>query len=150
VNKLAPAVLALCVTFVGSFEGLRYYAYKDPVGVPTICFGYTSGVKMGDTATLEQCRGLLAEELRKANAAVTRCIHTPLTDNQRAALVSLVYNVGPRAVCGSTIQKHLERGDTQAACRGILAWKYSRGIILPGIVRRREAEMNLCLGAPSV
>ena len=41
----------IAVGIVGGFEGLRTKAYRDVVGVPTICFGETRGVKMGDTAT---------------------------------------------------------------------------------------------------
>lgn len=145
-KQLVGPVLAGLLVLVGSFEGVRYYAYKDPVGIPTICFGYTHGVRMGDTATPEQCNALLASELQVANAAVNRCITGPLNPAARTALVSLVYNVGPRAVCGSTLQRKFNHGDFRGGCEAILSWKYSRGIVLPGLVKRRQAERDICLG----
>lgn len=142
--KLSAGVLALLITMVGSFEGLRQIAYNDPVGIPTICFGYTHGVKLGDKKSKEECSALLAEELEVANASVNRCLG-PVSDNERAAYTSLVYNAGPKAVCGSTIQKRFKQGDRAGACNAITMWVYSKGIKLPGLVKRREAEKNLCL-----
>ena len=48
-------VAALAIAIAAPAEGLRQVAYRDPVGITTICFGSTKGVKMGDTATFEQC-----------------------------------------------------------------------------------------------
>lgn len=145
-SKLAPGLLLALVAFVGTFEGLRTVAYSDPVGIPTICFGYTHGVKLGDTATKAQCDGLLQEELLRANQIVNRCIRHPLTDGQRGALVSLTYNAGAQAVCGSTLQTKFNQGDSRAGCEQIKRWVYAKGIKLPGLVRRREAEFKMCTG----
>lgn len=144
-KKLPATTLAILIPFVGALEGLRQYAYKDPVGVPTICFGYTAGVEMGQYKSKEECEGLLREELEVAYASVYKCLGTGLTDGERAAYTSLVYNVGPRAVCGSTIQRRYLAGNRTGACDFIPRWKYAHGIVLPGIVRRREEERKLCL-----
>ena len=144
-QKIGAGTLAVLVVLVAGFEGYKERAYKDSVGIPTICYGYTDGVQMGDRKTREECDKLLVEELEEANAAVDRCITVELSNNQRAALVSLVYNTGPKAVCGSTIQRRLNAGQYEAGCEGILAWKYAGGKVLPGLVRRRQEERDLCL-----
>lgn len=54
--------LALALTLLAGAEGLSTVAYRDPVGIPTLCFGYTRGVEMGDTATPEQCQQVLTDE----------------------------------------------------------------------------------------
>lgn len=141
--KLGAGVLALLVPLVASFEGLRQYAYSDPVGIPTICFGYTHGVQLGDYKSKEECAALLIEELEVANHAVDRCLPNP-NDNERAAYTSLVYNAGPKAVCGSTIQRRYLAGDKKGACQAIKMWVYSKGIKLPGLVKRREEESKIC------
>lgn len=137
--------LAIATTAVVGFEGSRQVAYRDPVGIPTICFGETRGVKLGDRATPEQCKAMLADSLAKADHDVTRCVHEPLPDYRHAALVSFTYNVGGRAFCASTLVRKLNAGDVRGACNELLRWTKSRGIELPGLVKRREEERQMCL-----
>lgn len=137
---------AIALTVVAGFEGLRQYAYLDPVGIPTICFGETKGVKMGDKATLEQCKGMLLDSLYEAHESVSRCVKVPMTESREAALVSFTYNVGGSAFCSSTLVRKLNVGDTVGACNELLRWNKSKGIVLPGLVNRRAEERKLCLG----
>ncbi len=51
-HKKAKTWIAICVGCVASFEGLRTIAYRDPIGIPTVCFGETAGVKLGDKITV--------------------------------------------------------------------------------------------------
>lgn len=144
-NRQRAGWMALAVACVGGFEGLRLAAYADPVGIPTICFGETKGVRLGQRATLEQCRGMLADSLAIANRAVDACIRAPLPDYRRAALVSFTYNVGQQALCGSTLARKINAGDVAGGCNELLRWDYAKGIRLPGLVKRRQAERNMCL-----
>lgn len=137
--------LAIAVTCVSGFEGLRQIAYRDPVGIPTACFGETKGIKMGDKFTLAQCQGMLADSLQVANKAVDSCVHAPLPDERRAALVSFTYNIGGGAFCSSTLVKVLNSGQTKAACDQLLRWDTAKGIKLPGLTKRRQAERELCM-----
>lgn len=146
-SRLPETVLVMLIALVGSFEGLRQYAYRDPVGIPTICFGHTEGVQMGQWKSRAECEGLLANELERAYSQIMRCIVVPLNANQAAALTSLVYNAGPAAVCGSTLQRRFNAGDYTGGCNRFADWKYARGQVLPGLVRRRELERQLCLRA---
>lgn len=145
VGRLGGASLLALVALVGAFEGYKEKAYRDSIGVPTICYGYTDGVQMGDRKTKEECDALLVEELEEANAYVDGCITVPLTANQRTALVSLTYNTGPKAVCGSTLQRRFNARQYELGCKEILKWKYAGGKVLPGLERRRREESELCL-----
>lgn len=136
---------AIALTAVAGFEGLRQYAYLDPVGIPTICFGETKGVKMGDKATLEQCKGMLLDSLYEAHESVSRCVKVPMTDSREAALVSFTYNIGGNAFCKSTLVRKLNSGDVVGACNELPRWNKASGIVLPGLVKRREEEKKLCL-----
>ncbi|UOD30693.1 lysozyme [Massilia violaceinigra] len=138
--------LAIAAVFVGGFEGLRQAAYLDPVGIPTICFGETKGVRLGQRATLAQCDAMLAASLQLANRAVDDCIRVPLPDYRRAAVVSFTYNVGRDAMCGSTMARKLNAGDTLGGCDELLRWTYAKGVRLPGLVKRRAVERNMCMG----
>lgn len=144
--RLAGGVLAALVTLVGGFEGVRYAAYRDPVGIPTICFGYTLGVEMGDTATPAQCDALLVDELAK-HAEVLRCFSHPLEPHQQVAVISWAYNVGTGAACKSTLVRLANAGrPPEVWCAQLSRWTRAGGIELPGLVRRRAEERAICEG----
>jgi lysozyme len=136
---------AIAVTIVAGFEGIRQYAYRDPIGIPTICFGETKGVKIGDRATIEECKGMLLESLELAHKSVSQCVKVPMTDKREAALVSFAYNIGGGAFCKSTLVKKLNSGDTVGACNELPKWDKANGIVLAGLTKRREEERKLCL-----
>lgn len=146
-NKKRAAWVAIATTCVAGFEGVRQVAYYDPVGIPTICFGETVGVKMGDRKTMDECKAMLADSLMIANSAVDRCVKVPINDNQRAALVSFTYNVGSGNLCRSSLVRKMNAGDIIGGCNELPLWVYAKGIKLPGLVKRREAERQMCLKA---
>lgn len=138
-------VAAIAAPFIGSWEGLRTAAYLDPVGIPTVCYGHTRGVELGDAYTVEQCNHMLNEELKEYLAAVDDYIYVPMPDTRRAALTSFAYNVGIENFKRSTMRRLINDGRTRAACDQLKRWVFARGIKLRGLVRRREAERQLCL-----
>lgn len=140
-----PAWLAIAVVVVGGFEGVRTYAYRDPVGIPTICFGETQNVRMGDRATLEHCAGLLESRLAEFGRGVDQCIHKELPPYRKAAFTSFAYNVGIEAFCKSTLVKKYNAGDFVGACDQLKRWTSARGVVLPGLVKRRDSEWRLCM-----
>jgi lysozyme len=144
-SKIAGGVLAAAVSLVAVWEGRSLIAYADPVGIPTICEGYTHGVKMGDVATPEKCDQLTRQEVVKALAVVDGSVPKPLPDGVRVSLASFVYNVGPGAYQGSTLLKRLRAGDIRGACDQLPRWVYAGGKKLRGLERRREAERQICL-----
>ena len=143
--KKGSAVLVALTGLVGGFEGLREYAYRDPVGIPTICFGETRGVHIGDHKTADECKTMLGNRLLEFSAGVDRCLTAPVPDNAYMAFVSFAYNVGVGAFCSSTLVKKANSGDLKGACNELGKWTRASGIVLPGLVERRRVERELCL-----
>lgn len=131
------------------FEGLRLTAYRCPAGVWTIGVGWTKAVDNqvihpGMTITREKAEELLREGVKEYCAAVEKACPTA-TDNQFAAMVSLCYNIGPAAFARSSVARYHTRGSFQRAADAFLLWTKAGGKVLPGLVRRREAERALYL-----
>lgn len=148
-NRLAAAGLALAVPLIVYFEGTKTAAYLDPVAIPTICRGHTGGVKLGQTATMDECDDMTVKDLLKANQAINSCILVPLNEHQRSAFASFAFNAGGGAFCGSTMARKINAGDYTGACNELPRWIYAQGTVLPGLVKRRAAEQSLCLGKTS-
>ena len=141
----AITAMAIATPFVARWEGLKTLAYYDPIGVPTICYGHTDGVVIGDLKSQKDCDLLLDAELRSYLNAVDTLVTVPLPETRRAALASFAYNVGIDAFKRSTLLRKLNAGDTVGACNELRRWVYAKGRMLRGLVRRREAERDLCL-----
>lgn len=65
--------------------------------------------------------------------------------NQLGALVSFAYNLGIGALAKSTLLKKHLAGDYTGAAREFPKWKFGGGRVLPGLVKRRAAEVALYL-----
>jgi lysozyme len=150
-TRLTGAVAALAVSLVGGWEGLRLTAYSDVVGVPTICYGETHGVKLGDKATKAECDAQLIASLRKHEAGMRNCLKDPdaIPARSYVSFVSLTYNVGVGAFCRSTAAKRLNAGDVRGACDAATWFNRAGGKVWPGLVNRRTAEHDLCLSGLS-
>ena len=131
---------------IKSFEGLRLSAYKDVVGVVTIGYGTTSGVKMGDTITKERAEDLLRADVKRFEDQVLRLVKVPLTQGQFDALVSFTYNLGAANLGNSTLLRLLNAGDYKGAAAQFDRWTKAGGKELPGLVKRRAAERALFEG----
>lgn len=121
--------------------------------VPTIGFGTTQGVKMGDTTTPPKALSRALSDISQYEGALKSCVRVPLHQREYDAFVSLAYNIGPRAFCRSTLVKKLNAGDYAGACSEIQRWSWFNGrdCALPGsgcagLAKRREAESRQCLG----
>ena len=123
---------------IESFEGLRLKSYQDSVGVWTIGYGHTKGVKAGQTITQQQAQAFLQQDLGVAEAAVNK-LGLTLTDNQFAALVSFTFNLGAGNL------KVLFKDGLAAVPDRILLFDHAGGRQLPGLTRRRQAERALYL-----
>ncbi|WP_199318665.1 lysozyme [Leptolyngbya sp. FACHB-541] len=127
------------------FEGFRPQAYICPAGVPTIGYGSTLGVRMGDRITQQGGEDLLQRDLVRFERAVSDAVKVPLTSNQFSALVCFAFNVGIGAFQRSTLLKLLNQRNYQGAADQLLLWNKGGGRVLQGLVRRREAERALFL-----
>ena len=142
---VAGGAMVVGLATVGHFEGKRNDAYLDPIGIPTICYGHTQGVRLGQSKTDVQCRTLLKGELGEAFEVVDRAVERPLPPTREAALASFVYNVGAGAFQRSTLLRKLNAGDVIGACNELSRWVYAGGRQLAGLIKRRAVERALCL-----
>lgn len=144
------AVVVSAATLVGiaQFEGYRSDAYRDSVGVPTIGYGETAGVKIGQKTTPERALVQLLSSANKHADAIRQCISVPLYQHEFDAYVSLAYNIGAKNFCNSTLVKKLNAGDYTGACEQIKRWNKAGGKPLAGLTKRREAEYRTCIGEP--
>lgn len=148
-TEVAGLVLAAS-TLVGIalHESYREDAYlPTPNDVPTVGFGTTGGVKMGDKITPERALVRLLADAGRFEAAVKRCAPVPMYPHEFAAFVSLSYNIGEGAFCRSTVARRLNAGDYAGACQAILMWDRQAGKTLRGLTIRRQAEYKQCMGA---
>lgn len=145
--KRYAAILGAAAALAAGFEGLRQYAYYDPRpgdAILTVCYGSTTNVEKGKKYSIDECRQRLADDMLDAVRAVERC-HPNLPDNVLIAFADAVYNIGPKVACNSTASRYLKQGNYEAACRELPRWNKSNGVVLPGLTRRRLAEMEICL-----
>jgi lysozyme len=115
-----------------------------PGDVPTIGFGTTSGVKMGDTITPPKAVERALEDVVSFEGAIKQCVKVPLKQTEYDAYAQLAYNIGPTAFCGSTLVKKLNALDYAGACKEILRWDKFKGKPLRGLTIRRQKEFDLC------
>lgn len=104
-------------------EGLSLSAYKDSAGVPTICYGETKGVKMGQRATLSDCQRQLIESAG-AHAKALDGLPMQLSDVALVGSVDFIYNVGVAGFNGSAVKRHLKSLNYAAAGKAVLDWRY--------------------------
>ena len=138
ISKTRLALSALAFSAAGFVGLLGYEGYTGqatiPVkgDVPTIGFGTTEGVKLGDTITPEA-------------SAIHKCVDVPLSQGEYDAFTSFAYNVGTSAFCSSTLVKKLNAGDYEGACQELKRWVYVKGRKVQGLVNRREKEFQMCM-----
>lgn len=147
------AVNNATLALITNAEGFVDRWYPDPAHgwkVPTCCYGHTDAAgepKYAQTKdkrfTKAEGREILLRDLGKYEAAVKSAVKVPLNANQYGALVSFTYNLGAANLGKSTLLKKLNAGDYAGAAGQFRHWNKAGGKILPGLVKRREAERKL-------
>lgn len=127
---------------IKSFEGLHLEAYTCKAGVPTIGWGSTKGVTLGLKITLEEAQERFISDCNRAERALNGL---ELNQNQRDALISLIFNIGSGAFERSTLRMKLKRGDYEGASKEFTKWVYVNGVRLKGLEKRRLQEQELFL-----
>ena len=127
------------------FEGCKLKAYRCPAGILTIGYGHTSAagapeVKEGMTITQDEAESILKNDLVKYEQPVAAMVKVPLEQNQFDVLVDFAYNAGVGALKSSTLLKKVNAGDFDAVPDELMKWTKGGGKVLPGLVRRRQAE----------
>lgn len=137
------------VALIAESESLQLKAYRCPAGVPSIGWGETQGVRLGDTCTKEQADRWLLEDLQERAGAVGAMCTIDPTPAELGAMVSLAYNIGLEAFKKSTVLRQHNAGNRQAAARAFGLWNKARvnGSLteLPGLTARRAREAAMYL-----
>jgi GH24 family phage-related lysozyme (muramidase) len=151
-SRKAAAAAAIAVALAAPMEGLRQVAYYDPPGILTVCYGTTGAdVQKGRLYSIDECKALLNRDMLKAVEEVDRCVPKapPMV---LAAFSDAAYNLGSKVACdtrSSGAARKLQAGDWAGACLELLKWDKARiaGVLvaLPGLTKRRAAEMQLCM-----
>lgn len=133
---------------IKGWEKCRLTAYPDSRGIWTIGWGHTGPeVREGLTWTQMQADVAFLRDSEWAVKAVNDMVMVPLTQAQFDALVSLVYNIGAPAFFGSTLLKHLNRGEYLDARNQFLVWNKEtvngKKRTSKGLVARRGAEARM-------
>jgi lysozyme len=125
-------------------EGCRLKAYYCPAKILTIGWGTTgSWITPHMKITQEQADDLVIKELIRNADAVERNTNVPLTINQYAALIDFIYNLGAGCYQRSSVRMRINRYDYDGGASVLLRYVYGGGKILPGLVKRRQAEYKL-------
>ena len=139
------------VALIAESEGLRLRAYRCPAGVPSIGWGETDGVHMGDTCTKEQADRWLCEDLTDRARAVRALCTVEPAPAELGAMLSLAYNVGVPGFRTSTVLRQHNAGNRQAAARAFGLWNKARDrntgqlVALAGLTARRAREAAMYL-----
>ena len=144
VAKIGAGATALAVPLVMLYEGYVPWVHRDPIGRLAACYGHDDQTMTpGKRFTAAECQAMLDQDLLK-HAQALDCIKHPLTDGQKAAFLSFAFNVGNKAFCDSTLARKANAGDMAGACAELSRWTRAGGRELPGLVKRRAAERELC------
>lgn len=136
------------IDLISGFEGDRLTAYKCPAGVWTIGKGHTSAagsptVREGMVITQKESDDIFARDLIPYEMSVTSALKVSISQSQFDALVSLCYNIGPDAFRRSSVLRHVNSREWDKVPADFMKWTRGGGRELPGLVRRRRAEVAM-------
>lgn len=136
------------INIICESEELYLKAYLCPKGIPTIGYGHTKtvtheDVKNGRIITENEADRLFLQDVMDACKDVETLVKVRLNDNQFSALVSLVFNIGEGQFKNSTMLRKLNQSNYPAASAEFKRWKYCKGKVLAGLVKRRQKEEDL-------
>lgn len=125
------------LAIIKKYEGCRLTAYKCPAGVPTIGYGHTAGVRLGQTITQEQADAYLRQDVTGAEKAVN-AIGKGFNQNQFDALVSFAFNCG-----AGNLKKLCKDRTVEQIGEKLVLYNKANGKVLAGLVKRRMEEQEL-------
>ncbi|KAF2280783.1 lysozyme [Westerdykella ornata] len=155
-----PNVNSATIALIKEFEGFVPSPSPDPIGLPTVGYGHlcqTTGcseVPYSFPLTESTATQLLMSDLKSPQQTITlkTTSNVVLNANQYGALVSWAFNVGPSNVQSSTLLKRLNAGESPntVIAEELPKWNKAGGQTLPGLTRRRAAEVALAQTPTSV
>jgi len=154
--KFSDSALARAREFIQGSEGYSAEAYRpNDNDVLTIGYGHTGKVDgkpivPGMRITKEKAEELYRKDF-EFHTAPLKEVKVPLTDNQKIALASFIYNLGPTGFANSSVCKKLNQGDYAGAANAFDKYIKQRNKktgdleVLQGLVNRRAKEKKLFL-----
>jgi lysozyme len=129
------------------FEGCKLTAYRCPAGILTIGYGHTSAagapeVTEGMTISQADADRILAADMVKFEDDVNALVKVELTQHQYDVLVDFCYNAGKGNLASSTLLKCVNAKQFDKVPAELQKWTRGGGKVLPGLVRRRNAESD--------
>ncbi|MDB5606711.1 MAG: glycoside hydrolase family 24 [Bradyrhizobium sp.] len=145
----SAGVIACCVAFTPTWEGMDKVARYDKVGTGhplTWCYGFTpvddKTVKPGQKFTKQECDKGFAAKLQRYLDQIDPCIHVALPTKTVASLVDAAWNAGPPRVCKSPMLARMNAGNIKDGCDAFNGWIVrGNGNVLPGLIDRRAGEL---------
>ena len=149
-----PIYLEPSIRIIQEFEGCNLVAYACPAGIWTVGWGNTQldgrPVKQGDKISQARADTMLRDTVQQFGTRLHKIIPATANygGNQQAALISWMYNVGATAAQESTLARRLNSGEpgTLVIPQELPKWDKANGKALPGLTRRRAAEVALFTG----
>ena len=129
--------------FLQMAEGKKNKAYLDSAGIPTIGYGNTYGVQMGDKISDAEANQRLMRDIAVADENYNKLVTVDLNPNQQAAVKSLLFNIGGPQFANSKARAALNAGDFDAFQKEASEFRIADGKVLPGLESRRAKEMSL-------
>lgn len=159
-KNLRISIAALSLSAAGFVGMLIREGYSDSAiiptkgDVPTVGFGTTGGVKLGDTTTPVKAAVRALQDSQQYEGTMKRCVRVPLHQAEYDLYAHTAYNIGPTAFCSSTLVRKLNQQDYLGACAQILEWKMFKGTdcsqpnkVCAGLWTDRRATHAKCMGA---
>ncbi len=150
IGETAQSVSDYALSLVARLEGFSATVYKDVAGYLTI--GYGHKIQPGETVpshiTNEEALKLLDNDMQTAAQVVDQYVSVPLSEGQRAALISFVFNTSstdPERFANSRLLAKLNAGDFDGAAGEFDKWVYAGGSVSKGLITRRAQEKEVFL-----
>ena len=138
---------------ISQFEGFRpkpYFATADEQkkGLLTIGYGFTElngqPVKLTDIIDRQAANTLLKDHIQFIIGKLNKMFEA-LTENQQAALCSLIFNIGMNKFMTSTMFKYIRSEEFDKAVNEFPKWCHQDGKVLSDLVKRRADERSVFL-----
>lgn len=137
------------LSIIRHFEKSKNKPYQCPAKLWTVGYGHVIGDgkilpnNYNRIFTQLEINAFLKQDVQIAERAIARYITCKLTQNQFDALVSFTFNLGGGALKASSVRAKLNRGDKEGALRIWKMYNKAKGIVLKGLILRRDAEITL-------
>jgi len=124
----------------------RAHPYICPAGFHTIGYGHLCDPAHPPITEAEAEVFLTRDLITALNATLRYCpVLTTEPEGRLAAIVDFTFNLGAGRLQTSTLRRRVNQQDWAIAAQELRRWVYGGGVVLPGLVIRREAEVALVL-----